>query len=164
MTPARAPAVVMLLIAIFWDGFLLVWFGSVMSAKHPPLMLLLFPLIHVAIGVFITYQAVCGLVNRIHVRLDGEAFEFKRGPVPQRGDVREPTANIAAFEVLEQRAATTPSARRSNRPTFGIRALTKDSRAIPVRFGFTDATHAEYAAQRFSQMLAEVKQRSTYRG
>jgi hypothetical protein len=166
ITPPRAAAFGLLFFAIFWDGFLVFWYSMAVSSKNPPLVMLLFPLLHVGAGLFITHAALCGLVNRTTVRLGAGVFEFRRGPIPQGGAVREPTLNIAGFETAKVSGGSMQmkSKGRTSRPTWGVHVLTRDGRAIPVRLGFQDQTHADYAATRLSQMLSDAQQRVTYRG
>jgi len=164
ITPPRAAAFGLLFFAVFWDGFLVFWYGAAASAKHAPLVMFLFPLLHVGAGVLITHSALCGLLNRMMVRLSGDVFEFRRGPIPQGGAVREPAMNIAGFEATQTRGAGVRSRGRQSQPTWGVHLLTRDRRSIPVKFGFLDPAHADYAAGRLSQMLEEARQGVTYRG
>src|SRR5690606_5247899 len=56
---------------LMWDGFLVVWYGiafaTLGTAKGPGLMMFVFPLIHVAVGVGLTYYTICGFFNRTEV-------------------------------------------------------------------------------------------------
>lgn len=167
ITPSRAAAFGLLFFALFWDGFLVFWYANVTSAKHVPLMAVLFPMLHVAVGAFVTYSALCGLFNRTYVRLGSDAFDFRRAPIPQRGAVTEPTMNIAGFEVARVRggAMRMQSRGSSSTPTWGLHLLTRDGRSISLGFGFSDPSHAEFAASRLTQMLADVARGgTTYRG
>jgi hypothetical protein len=165
MTPPRAAAITILVFAVFWDGFLVFWYAMAASSKHAPIVMMLFPLLHVAAGLLITHAALCGLINRATLRLGAEAFEFRRGPIPQGGAVREPTMNIAGFEAAMLQGGAMLRARgQASRPTWGVHVLTRDGRAVPVKLGFQEQPHAAYAAARLSQMLADAQQRATYRG
>jgi hypothetical protein len=165
ITPPRAAALGLLFFALFWDGFLVFWYAIAASSKHPSLVMLLFPLLHVGAGLLITHAALCGLINRTTLRVGRDAFEFRRGPIPQGGAVREPTMNIAGFEVATLRggAMQMRSRGQASRPTWGVHLLTRDGRAVPVRLGFLDQAHASYAAARLSQMLGDAQQKATYR-
>lgn len=51
LTWAIAP---MAFFAVFWDGFIIFWYATALKT-HGPLIMILFPLLHVAVGVGLTY-------------------------------------------------------------------------------------------------------------
>jgi hypothetical protein len=156
----RAVAVALAFFALFWDGFLVFWYSTALhlltsgKAGGEVFIMLLFPLLHVGAGAFITYRALCGIFNTAYVRFDREAFRFERRPIPMRGKVSEPTDGISGFEPLEKNARS----RRGVSSTWDVNLLTTDGRAVRVAFGFSEHGHAAYAASRLEQLLEAVKQ------
>ncbi|HEX2094262.1 MAG TPA: hypothetical protein VHG28_17795 [Longimicrobiaceae bacterium] len=69
---------------LFWDGFLVVWYGLAF-AGDAPLLFKLFPLIHVAVGVGLTYYTIAGYVNSTTVTLDRGHLTVRHGPLPWPG-------------------------------------------------------------------------------
>jgi hypothetical protein len=82
-TPALFAAVVF---CVFWDGFLVVWYGVAIAAKNAPLLMILFPVLHVAAGVAITYSTLCGFVNRTRITVEGGQLSVHHGPLPWPGN------------------------------------------------------------------------------
>jgi hypothetical protein len=152
VVPSRLAAVPLAVFALFWVGLLVCWLPLLL--EPPPAVVLLFPLAHLALAARATFLALCALVNRTTVTVDRDRFAFARGPIRQMGDVTEPTMNIVGFEAV-------PTIVRSNataaRLRWGIHLLTRDGRAIPLRFGFADASHAKYAAARLTQILVDAR-------
>jgi hypothetical protein len=78
---------VMLLFAVFWNAFLVFWYGAVFSAHQPASSpALWFPLLHVAAGIGIAYFAVAGLLNRTVVRVVQGTIVVRSGPLPWIGN------------------------------------------------------------------------------
>jgi hypothetical protein len=108
-------------------------------------------------GVFFAYIALLFVVNRTIVAIDRNTVTFVRGPIPQGAALREPTPNIVGFRAIESPSS---SFRGPSQGGWHVQLLTRDLRAIPMRFGFRAQEHAEYAAARLSQMLAHVQESS----
>ncbi len=74
---------------LFWDGFLVFWYamalagpGPEVDAGGPPLMMLVFPLLHVGVGVGLTYYVIAAFLNRTIVRVEAGTLSVTHGPVP----------------------------------------------------------------------------------
>ena len=74
------------LFAIFWDSFLFFWYSQALSKPHPPLMSILFPIGHVAVGVGITYYVLASLVNKTDVIVSPSGVSVVTGPAPWIGN------------------------------------------------------------------------------
>ena len=72
--------VLMTVFCVFWDGFLVFWYAVAFSTRNP--LLILFPIIHVAAGIFITYVTIAGYVNTTTVRIDGSRLRVRHHPLP----------------------------------------------------------------------------------
>ena len=71
LTPSRAQAVFLTFFACVWVGFLVVWYTTALGKRNvgPTDMVVWFPLIHVGVGFFVSYQALCGLLNHTRVSM-----------------------------------------------------------------------------------------------
>ncbi|HSU15354.1 hypothetical protein [Longimicrobium sp.] len=65
---------------LFWDGFLVVWYAIAVRSGNPVLML--FPLLHVAVGIGLTYATLAGFVNTTTVRIDAGRIRVRHHPLP----------------------------------------------------------------------------------
>lgn len=83
----------MLMFCVFWDGFLVVWYTIAFSINGPWLMVI-FPLIHVAVGVCLTYATLAGLLNQTVIAIDDGTLAITHGPVPWVGGLRVPAMAI----------------------------------------------------------------------
>ncbi len=76
----------LLAFCLFWDGFLVVWYAGALhglaSGQGDGLFLLLFPLLHVAAGVSLTWYALATLLNKTRIQVRSGWLEVQHGPVP----------------------------------------------------------------------------------
>lgn len=83
-------AFVLVPITLFWNGFLLVWYAIGFSglsdgdsmASIMACCFLVFPLLHVGLGIFLTYLTAAKLFNATHIRADREGMSVAHGPLP----------------------------------------------------------------------------------
>lgn len=160
VVPPRRAAAPLIASALFWDALFLCWLP--MLVDQPPAVFLMFPFVHLLVAMLVTHRAFCALINRTTVSFEAGEFAFVRRPIRQEGDVREPIANIVGFEAVSAVARAYGNAPRTR---WGLHLLTRDGRAVPLRFDFADAFHARYAAARLTQMLADAQRGDApYRG
>lgn len=78
---------------IAWDGFLVFWYKIALSEGAPWIMSV-FPVLHVAVGVGLTYWTIAGFVNRTEIVVDGRALSVVHRPMPWFGSLRMPVEQI----------------------------------------------------------------------
>jgi len=166
VVPSRLPALFFVPFTLVWDAFVaFMGWGLLSGGVSWVALLSLAPF--AAGGLLVTYAALCALLNRTTVTVTRDAFEFARRPIRQLGDVREATANIASFEAAQVTGGAPNGFAGGGYVAlrWGVRVLTRDRRSIPLRFGFGDRSHAEFAAARMMEMLDDVKSGDApYRG
>ncbi|MGH7330741.1 MAG: hypothetical protein ACREJX_20520, partial [Polyangiaceae bacterium] len=93
-----------LLFALVWDAFVVSWYGLAFTKGGPPIMFV-FPLVHVAVGVAVTYSALSRLLNSTTVTVDANELRCTTSPVrnPFRPDVVIPLDAIAELDVVEKK-------------------------------------------------------------
>ncbi len=84
---------------LIWDGFLILWF-SLTSFYNASWIFILFPMLHVAVGVYLTYTTLAGFLNTSTVRLTADSFSVTHAPLPWPGAVH---LHPAAIEQLYTR-------------------------------------------------------------
>lgn len=81
----RAARLVMIPFAIFWWGFLIAWYSSMLQHPAKSLMPILFPLLHVGAGVAVVYSILTNLLNRTRIVADDGGITVSHGPMPWPG-------------------------------------------------------------------------------
>ncbi len=71
--------------SIMWNGFLLFWY-SMTFIGGAPLIALLFPLIHVVIGVGLGYYSLALFLNKTTLNVSGDNLKIKHSPLPWLGN------------------------------------------------------------------------------
>ena len=116
----------MLLFAIFWDAFIVFWYRQALAHPSPGDIALWFPLLHVGVGLGITYSAITGLVNHTTVTVGSGAVDVKLGPLPWWGAKRVEASDIVQVFGEESISRTRSGASMS----YHLNAITRDQRKI----------------------------------
>lgn len=97
-----APKIIgLLFFCALWDGFLIVWYAGVLTTGAP-LPMVLFPLLHLAVGAGITYAMLAGFLNRTRIEIDPMSFSIRHGPLPWRGNRTISALDIDQLYVMEK--------------------------------------------------------------
>jgi hypothetical protein len=86
---------------IFWDGFLVFWY-SIASQRGSPVIMSIFPLVHVAAGVFITYLTFATMVNTTRIAVGRGLIKVRHGPLPWWGQLTMPVDDFKQFYCKEK--------------------------------------------------------------
>ena len=90
---------------VIWNGFLVMWY-SVAFTVGPPfpinLLFVLFPLIHVGVGVVLTWTTLCGFVNRTVITVQQGELSVRHLPLPWPGNITLQTSEIEQFCVRKK--------------------------------------------------------------
>ena len=89
--------VFLLVFCFFWDGFLAFWYLGAASADEAPVFVYLFPLIHVAVGVGLTWTALAGLLNHTRLEVERGVMRVHHGPLPWPGNRELQVGEIDQF-------------------------------------------------------------------
>lgn len=82
----------MVVFCLFWDGFLILWYAA--AGRSANIVALIFPILHVTVGVFITYSTICGFVNKTFITLAGGTLTVRHGPLPWWGNTQMAASDI----------------------------------------------------------------------
>ena len=84
----------LLAFCVFWDGFMVVWFGIAISQQQ--WTMLAFGSLHALVGLGLSYYLVCGFINRTHVEIGINSISIRHEPLPwpgkktvQVGDIKQ---------------------------------------------------------------------------
>ncbi len=77
--------VALLFFCLIWDGFLAFWYYGAF-ATNAPLLTKLFPVVHLAVGMGLSYFTVAGFVNRTLLRVGVGQIQVRHVPLPWPGN------------------------------------------------------------------------------
>lgn len=121
----------LLFFCLAWDSFLVFWysaaFGGLVNGPGGSfnLMMVVFPVLHVAVGLGMTYFCLCLFVNRTTVVVD-DALGVSHGPLFWPGQARLPTGDIAALYCV----SVVTRGKGGTSVTYQVKAKTTDGREV----------------------------------
>jgi hypothetical protein len=127
--------------AVFWDGFLLVWYSFTLPMGLT--LFTLFPLIHVAAGVGITYTALTGWINRTRIRVDQGRISVRHGPLPWLGNKDLDGSTLKQLYSKEK----VSRGRNSTSITYEVHAITNTGKNVKLVSGLESSEQALYIEQ-----------------
>lgn len=144
----------LLLFCVFWDGFLVVWYTigvrELLSGDRASVLMLLFPVLHVAVGLGLTYTVLCGFVNRTVVRVSGGELSVRHGPLPWLGNQRLFTTDIRQLYCTESKRNRNQN---DCRRTFDVVIQSKSNDKITLLTGLEELDHGLFIEQQVEQHL-----------
>lgn len=119
----------LLFFCVVWNGILLAFYGM-SRGSGMPWFVLLFPVVHVAVGLGLAYFTLCGFVNRTVVEVErGHTLTVRHGPLPWPGatslDVGEIAQLFVGASLRRGRGGT-------EAPAFSLAAMTRDGRRVTL--------------------------------
>jgi hypothetical protein len=149
----RPQHVVLAIFATFWNGFLLVWYSLALSNLGGlglmDLVMILFPILHVAVGVAVAYAALAGFVNRTEVRVTKASVHATHGPLPWRRPPPLPVDQVTRLFVAEHPRTHEDE----GTPTWDLKAELTSGEEQIVCEGIDDLARGRYLAQRVGTWL-----------
>lgn len=145
----------LLIFTIAWNSFLVGWYSMVGSTSGESgisgisLLLMIFPLAHVAVGIGLSYYTLAGLLNSTTINVDRSAISIRHHPLPWRH-----SGTIAAHE-LDQLYCK--EHRHSNKGTswfsYSVSALLRDGRERKLLSDLETPEEALYLESEVEQYL-----------
>jgi len=135
---------------VFWDGFLCFWYSmAVFTPKGVNVMMILFPILHVLAGAFLTYTLIATLLNRTTIRVDRQWFIVQHDPVPWPGEVKVPVSELTQLYCTEQ----VSHGKRSTSVTYDLNAVLKDGAKKKLLSGLEAPEVASFVEQQVESWL-----------
>jgi hypothetical protein len=147
---------------VFWDGFLIMWYSIV--PKDASLMFRLFPLIHVAVGVGLTYSVIAGWFNRTyiyvghrriavrnrpHPHFGGKAVTVRHRPIPWLGNKVIPADDVKQLYSKEK----TQRSRNGTTIRFEVQIITRGGKNTKLVGGLESREQALFIEQEIENYL-----------
>jgi hypothetical protein len=142
----------LLFFCIAWDAFLIFWYSIALFGPAKPgggfdVMMVVFPIGHVAVGVGLTYYVVAGFLNKTKVMVDFESLTVSHGPIPWRGNQSLRREEVKEIE-LEFAGINT----NSYKPSMTVNVHLQDGRQLVLLSSIPDR-QAEYIAWQLAETL-----------
>jgi hypothetical protein len=116
---------------VLWDGFLVVWYSIALFAPlnggDPRWIMLVFPILHVAVGVALTYAVLCTLFNSTWIQLSMGVLTIRHGPLPTGGNQM-----LDAHQIDQLFVAQGTGWRNNNSSSYSLIALLQDGTRVEV--------------------------------
>ena len=133
---------------VFWDGFLIFWYTKALST-NAPMMVILFPLIHVSVGIGLTYYTLAGFLNSTIVDVTRNGITIYHTPLPWIGNKTIPVIDVVQLyreEIVSQ-------SNNSLRIKYQLSAVSRENKKITVIGGIETAEVALFLEQEIEQWL-----------
>lgn len=144
------PAILFLVFfCVLWDGFLVFWYGIAFSQDDVPWIMILFPTLHLAVGVGLTYFVLCCFVNRTRIKVSMGQLTVRHGPLPWPGNY---TLNSADVEQLYCQSKF-HQGKHGGRYTYEVQALLHDGTKQKLVSGLDDSDQAIFIEQQLEDHL-----------
>jgi len=138
----------LLFFCIAWDGFLLFWYSMAFSGKAPWIMIV-FPMAHVAVGVWLTYSTVAGFFNRTYVEITPQEIAVWHDPFPWPGEATIATPAVKQIYCKEK----VSQGRRSTSYHYDLYVVLSDGRARKLVSGLESPDVALFIEQQMEGWL-----------
>lgn len=149
----------LLFFCVVWDGFLVSWYTGLTTAGAqskagggPGLIFYLFPLLHVSVGVGLTYSVVAGFFNTTQIGIRGDDFFVHHGPIPWRGNRTLPARSVTQLFCQEKITKGENGVSR----TYSLTALVDGGERLPLVSGLTEIEQALFLEQALEERLGIV--------
>jgi hypothetical protein len=144
-----AKGLFLLFFAIAWDAFLVNWYAIGLSSDDAPLIMLLFPIVHVAVGVGITYSALANLLNRTVLTVTRGTLRVKHSPLPWYPAPTIPTRDLEQLYV--ERAVS--HTKNGTTVRWILRAVTREHTGLKVLPALDELSQALWLEQEIEDVL-----------
>jgi hypothetical protein len=142
----RTGALFMLIpFTIAWNGFLVFWYSAALGTPSMPtgaqLLMLIFPVAHVAAGLFLLHGCLTGLFNSTTVTVDRNTLNIRHGPIPAGGNLTIPTAEL---DQLFCRSNTSTDSDGDTQRNFSLHAVLRNGSRQYLLVGQADRDILRY--------------------
>ena len=131
-----------------WNGFLYAFYGEI-AGDNAELFVYLFPLIHVGVGLGLTYYVIAGWLNRTYVFADKQRIEVRHRPIPWIGARKIEALDLKQLYVKEKVSRSNNSSSHS----YEVRAVTNSGKNIKILGGLEDQEQALFIEQEIEKHL-----------
>lgn len=140
--------VALALFALFWDGFLVFWYSIALSQDAPWIMFV-FPLLHVSVGVGLTYTALAGFYNKTTITVGMGKLTLHHSPFPWPGNRTVQASDLVQL-YSEERVSRSKS---GTRITYQLSAISNQNKKIKLLSGLNSPDEARFFERQIEEQL-----------
>jgi len=133
---------------LFWDGFLCFWYSMVLSS-NAPIVFAIFPLIHLAVGVVITYSTLAMFLNRSVIEIAAKTLEVYHEPLPWVGEIKISIHELRQLYCIQK----IHHGKNGQSITYDLQAATLDGHSKTLLKGLDSPDVALYLEQQIESWL-----------
>lgn len=140
------------LFVLVWDAFLINWYSMAFSSNIQDmfdLMFFLFPLLHVAVGIGLTYYVLTGYLNNTFIDIDYDWITVRHGPLPFFGNKKISSKTAVQLYCKSDDLLGA----HNNYRTFAVYVITRDRRNIKLLSGLDNTEQALFIEQEIENFL-----------
>lgn len=139
---------------LFWDGFLVLWYGALLTNKaHASLGSVLAPVLHVAVGVALTWFVLAKLVNRTQISVKEGIFRCRSGPI-RIPTHRQQVLDLGSLKNFSAALSVGRSRQREGQAKWEVLAEKKEGGEVVVLRALS-AEEARFLSERLDRQLIE---------
>ena len=145
--------ILLTLFVVIWDAFLINWYAMALSSSFQSafdVMFIVFPLLHVALGMGLSYYVLAGYLNKTMIDVDFNSITIRHGPIPFWGNQKVPSKTIT--QLYCKREDYFGSYRSFG--TFAVHAITSERRNIKLLAGLDSSEQALFIEQEIEKFLS----------
>ena len=138
--------------AVFWNGFLFNWYSNVPdlgSLTKENMMVVLFPLLHVSVGLGLTYYVIASYFNKTTVTVNHSSLESKISPIPFGFKKSISSTSIEQVYCKE----ITKQTRNGSSVSFEVRVILKNRSNIRLVSGLESSEQALFLEHEIESYL-----------
>jgi hypothetical protein len=138
------------LFCVVWDSFLVCWYTAAFTrSKGVEWMMVLFPVIHVTIGVSLTYATLCGFFNSTTIEVGFDELRVRHGPLPWAGNRQFMASAIVQLHCEEKKSRN----KDSTTTDYQVWATLENGRKVRLVSGLIDLAEARLIEQEIERRL-----------
>ncbi|MDC0708280.1 hypothetical protein POL68_07335 [Stigmatella sp. ncwal1] len=141
--------IILIFFCIAWDSFLFTWYGIAFSTENTPLIAIIFPIAHVAVGVGLSYYTLAGLVNRTTIEVSRDRLIIRHGPLPWHGNLNVLGRRLTQLYGREK--VTSNDGRATF--TYELMGMERSGQTVKLLTGLTEKDHVLYLEQILERRL-----------
>lgn len=134
---------------VAWDGFLFFWYSNA-AGKGAPWIFFVFPIVHVTVGVGLTYFTLATLLNRTRISVESGLLRIRHAPLPWLGNLDLDAGSLEQLFCKEK----THRGKNGVSYTYEVWAVLKEGKSRKILGTSMEQDQALYIEQKLEQALS----------